>query len=97
MPSKAFVARAQFDERVHPDATRALADIAPGEEVVYYSGLTPREMARPSTFRPAWEAYKSGRAVLVQRRVGEVSGRNANGQNVTFGVFDYIAIGRKRR
>lgn len=97
MPSKAFVARAQFDERVHPDATRALASIAPGEGVVYYSGLTPREMARPSTFRPAWEAYKSGRAVLVQRRIGEQVGKNADGAKVVFGVFDYIAIGRKRR
>ena len=97
MPSKAFVARAQFDERVHPDATRALADIAPGEEVVYYSGPTPSQLARPASFRPAATAYKEGRALLAQRRMGEVSGRNANGENVTFGVFDYIAIGRKRR
>ncbi len=86
-----------FDDRLRPDAAQALASIAPGEEVVYYSGLTPREMARPSTFRPAWEAYKSGRAILAQRRIGEQVGKNADGAKVVFGVFDYVAIGVKRR
>lgn len=94
MASKAYVARAQFDERMHPDVPRALANIRPGEEVVYYSGVTPRGTARPVNFRPAWEAYAARRAILVQRRVGEQRGKNASGENVTFGVFDYIAIGR---
>ena len=97
MASKAYVARAQFDERMHPDVPRALANIRQGEEVVYYSGVTPRSTARPVNFRPAWEAYTSGRAILAQRRVGEQRGKNASGENVTFGVFDYIAIGRKVR
>lgn len=69
-----------------------LAAIKSGETVIYYSGLTPRQIVRPPSFSAAWDARD--RAHLVQKRIDTRVGKTADGRTVVLGVFDYMAVGR---
>lgn len=65
------------------DMVAKLDSIEPGEIITYYSGENLRDV--PLVQAAAYQAYREGRAYLVQRRADY------------FGNYDYLAIGARRR